>query len=347
MSNLYDLDDEALLNTNLEELHQEPEQATEATVEQPEQQEQTDGTDVPNETEEATESNTEQTGTDTGTTDEVTDTDTQTDTPVDYEAFYKEMTKPFKANGRELSIANADDAVRLMQMGANYSKKMEQLKPKQALLKVLEENHLDNQEKLGYLLDLANKKPEAIAKLIKDSEIDIYDFDTEEKSSSYVPDTKVRDQTKLEEVVNELSTSEGFSEVFNTISTEWDVASRQAIIDNPGLLKIIQAQKESGAYDRIVEAVAHERMLGRLTEVNYIDAYVAIEQGMFGTQKAVEDKPKKTFKASRPKAKPTNNSNKRKVASPSSSSNKSDDTFNPLEVSDEELLQIMEQNSKY
>ena len=111
MSNLYDLDDEALLNTNLEELHQEPEQATEATVEQPEQQERTDGTDVPNETEQATESNTEQTETDTNT-DEVTDTDT----PVDYEAFYKEMTKPFKANGRELSIANVDDAVRLMQI---------------------------------------------------------------------------------------------------------------------------------------------------------------------------------------------------------------------------------------
>ena len=226
MSNLYDLDDEALLNTNLEELHQEPEQATEATVEQPEQQEQTEGTDVPNETEEATESNTEQT---------VTDTDTQTDTPVDYEAFYKEMTKPFKANGRELSIANVDDAVRLMQMGANYSKKMEQLKPKQALLKVLEENHLDNQEKLGYLLDLANKKPEAIAKLIKESEIDLYEFDVEQ-AEGYAPQLTIPEPTAFEDTLQELlASNSSMYEVVNHMGT-WDSQSKQAIFNVPNIL---------------------------------------------------------------------------------------------------------------
>lgn len=279
------------------------------------------------------------------------DSEDETDSSEDksndeYKAFYDELTAPFKAAGKEVQISNAADIKALVQQGISYSQKMAAMKPGLNILRTLDQHNLNDPDKISYLIDLHNKKPEAIAKLIKESEIDIYDFDTEEQSSKYVPDTKVRDQTKLEEVVNELSTNEGFSEVFNTISTEWDVASRQAIIDNPGLLKIIQAQKESGAYDRITEAVAHERMLGRLTDVNYIDAYVAVEQGMFAQQ--APSKPKQSFKATRPKSTTSNNSSKkRKVASPTSGGNKVEGEFNPLQVSDEELLQMMNQNSKY
>lgn len=332
MSNLYDLDDEALLNTNLEELHQEPEQATEATVEQPEQQEQTDGTDVPNETEEATESNTEQTETD--TTDEVTDTDTQTDTPVDYEAFYKEMTKPFKANGRELSIANTDDAVRLMQMGANYSKKMEQLKPKQALLKVLEENHLDNQESLGYLLDLANKKPEAIAKLIKESEIDLYEFDVEQ-ADGYAPQLTITEPTAFEDTLQELlASNNSMYEVVNHMGT-WDSQSKEAIFNEPNILRVVSEQKANGMYDKIVDTIETERMFGRLTNMPYLQAYGIVEQQLMNNANK--------FTAPRPTNKPDDNNldKKKKAGLPNGSNAKTQEQFNALSVSDEDLLKMM------
>lgn len=334
MSNLYDLDDEALLNTNLEELHQEPEQATEATVEQPEQQEQTDGTDVPNETEEATESNTEQTETDTDTTDEVTDTDTQTDTPVDYEAFYKEMTKPFKANGRELSITNADDAVRLMQMGANYSKKMEQLKPKQALLKVLEENHLDNQESLGYLLDLANKKPEAIAKLIKESEIDLYEFDVEQ-AEGYAPQLTITEPTAFEDTLQELlASNNSMYEVVNHMGT-WDSQSKEAIFNEPNILRAVSEQKANGMYDKIVDTIETERMFGRLTNMPYLQAYGIVEQQLMNNANK--------FTAPRPTNKPddSNLDKKKKAGLPNGSNAKTQEQFNALSVSDEDLLKMM------
>lgn len=334
MSNLYDLDDEALLNTNLEELHQEPEQATEATVEQPEQQEQTDGTDVPNETGEATESNTEQTETDTDTTDEVTDTDTQTDTPVDYEAFYKEMTKPFKANGRELSITNADDAVRLMQMGANYSKKMEQLKPKQALLKVLEENHLDNQEKLGYLLDLANKKPEAIAKLIKESEIDLYEFDVEQ-AEGYAPQLTIHEPTAFEDTLQELlASNNSMYEVVNHMGT-WDSQSKEAIFNEPNILRAISEQKANGTYDKIVDTIETERMFGRLTNMPYLQAYGIVEQQLMNNANK--------FTAPRPTNKPdgSNLDKKKKAGLPNGSNATTQEQFNALSVSDEDLLKMM------
>ena len=377
MSNNYEMSDEDFAKLDLNDLEQDtPEEEEEESLdEQPEEEdeyeeseeadneseteaddeEDLDEQETSEEEEDSVEADTnvednddqeEVTPEDVGSLNEAEDLEEKTED--EYKNFYDAITSSFKAAGKEVQISNPDDIKALMQQGISYSQKMAAMKPGLNILRTLDQHNLNDPVKISYLIDLHNKKPEAIAKLIKDSEIDIYDFDTEEKSSSYVPDTKVRDQTKLEEVVNELSTSEGFSEVFNTISTEWDVASRQAIIDNPGLLKIIQAQKESGAYDRIVEAVAHERMLGRLTEVNYIDAYVAVEQGMYGNQQPVQEKPKQSFKASRPKAKATNNSSKkRKVASPTSGGTKGDDSFNPLEISDEELLQIMNQNSKY
>lgn len=377
MSNNYEMSDEDFAKLDLNDLEEEtPEEEEEESLdEQPEEEdeyEESEEADNESETEaddeeyleeqETSEEEEDSAETDTNVEDnddqeEVTPEevgseneteDSEEQTEDEYKNFYDELTAPFKAAGKEVQISNPEDIKALMQQGISYSQKMAAMKPGLNILRTLDQHNLNDPVKISYLIDLHNKKPEAIAKLIKDSEIDIYDFDAEEKSTNYIPDSKVRDQTKLEEVVNELSTSEGFSEVFNTISTEWDVASRQAIIDNPGLLKIIQAQKESGAYDRIVEAVAHERMLGRLTEVNYIDAYVAVEQGMYGNQEPVQEKPKQSFKASRPKPKATNNSGKkRKVASPTSGGTKGDDSFNPLEISDEELLQIMNQNSKY
>ena len=60
-------------------------------------------------------------------------TDTKEDTPetkeFDYESAYKKVSEPFKANGVDIQVKEPDDIVRLMQMGANYQKKMSQLKP--------------------------------------------------------------------------------------------------------------------------------------------------------------------------------------------------------------------------
>jgi len=73
-------------------------------------------------------------------------TDTKEDTPetteFDYESAFKKVTAPFKANGVDMQVKDPDDVVRLMQMGANYQKKMSQLKPNLKLIKLLENNEL-------------------------------------------------------------------------------------------------------------------------------------------------------------------------------------------------------------
>ena len=73
---------------------------------------------------------------------------------IDYEVEYKRLLAPFKANGREISVKSVDDAVTLMQMGANYNKKMAALKPSLKLMKLLENNGLLSEEKISYLIEI-------------------------------------------------------------------------------------------------------------------------------------------------------------------------------------------------
>lgn len=77
-----------------------------------------------------------------------------TEQSVNYEQEYKRILAPFKANGKEVEVKSVDDAITLMQMGANYQKKMAALKPNLKILKILENNGLLDEGKLSFLIDL-------------------------------------------------------------------------------------------------------------------------------------------------------------------------------------------------
>ena len=101
------------------------------------------------------------------------------DSELDYKAEYEKLIAPFRANGKDMQISNVDDAITLMQQGANYNKKMAGLKPNLKLMKMLENNELLDESKLAFLIDLNKKNPEAVQKFIKDSGLDPLEIDTE------------------------------------------------------------------------------------------------------------------------------------------------------------------------
>ena len=82
----------------------------------------TESTQEVEQVEETSEYNPEQVSTDVGTATEET---ASPETPVDYKALYEQVTAPFKANGKTISIQSVEEATQLMQMGANYTKKMQ------------------------------------------------------------------------------------------------------------------------------------------------------------------------------------------------------------------------------
>jgi hypothetical protein len=102
------------------------------------------------------------------------------DKKVDLEDFYAQVMKPFKANGRTIELKTPEEVIRLMQMGAGFGRKIQDLQPHLKTVRMLEKNDLLDPERLSFLIDINNKNPEAIKKLIKDSGIDPLDFNNED-----------------------------------------------------------------------------------------------------------------------------------------------------------------------
>ena len=265
----------------------------------------------------------------------------------------KELFTPFKANGKDMQVASIDDARTLMQMGANYNKKMQGLKPNLKLMKMLDNNKLLDEQKLSYLIDLSNKNPEAIAKLIQESGIDPLEMDME-KPTEYKPNTyTVEDkEVELDQVLLGIEDTPSFQETIDIISNKWDDSSKKVLLEKPTLIAAINDQVSSGIYGQINSIVEQERMVGRLTELSDLEAYkhvgdVLQSQGVFNQQP--QNKQGQQAAPIIPKAKAKEDPKlkaKRKAASGTKSSPKAKNTssgINPLELSDEEFMKATAQ----
>lgn len=202
-------------------------------------------------------------------------TDAAIQAEIDYKAAYERLTTPFKANGREIQVKDVDDAIQLMQMGANYTKKMQELQPHKKLLLMLQNNNLLDEGKLAFYIDVEKKNPEAIKKLIKDSGIDPLDIDIN-TASAYVEgghrvsDAEVTFNTALED----LSSKPGGTELLAAIDKTWDPVSKQAAWDNPDILAIIHEQQVAGIYGQIVAEMDRQKTLGKIPATTpFIRAY--------------------------------------------------------------------------
>jgi len=274
---------------------------------------------------------------------------------IDYEAEYKRLLAPFKANGRDVTVGSVDDAITLMQMGANYNKKMAGLKPNLKVLKLLENNGLLNEEKLSYLIDLDRKNPQAIGKLLKDSGLDPLELDPE-KASEYQPQIHTVDdrEIELDTVLDEIQHTPTYTRTLGIVSKEWDGASKQMIAQHPQLLAVINDHVQRGIYDVISATVEREKMLGRLNGLSDIEAYRQVgdaiqAQGGFDNLGRPQSQ---TPTASSEQGKPTAPANsaklndQRRAASPSKagSPTTSSQEFNPLAMSDAEFAKYAEQH---
>jgi hypothetical protein len=212
-------------------------------------------------------------------------TDTKGDTPetkeFDYESAYKKVSEPFKANGIDMQVKDPEDIVRLMQMGANYQKKMAQLKPNLKLIKMLEKNELLNEAKLHNLIDLSKKNPKAIAKLIEESDIDPLDIDKDVPTDYQPTDYSVTDKEyNLDAVLDEIKDTDTFNKTINVLTKEWDPKSKATISDYPEIISIINAHMGNGVFDKVNAVMQQEKTLGKLAGVPDVDAYRQIAEHM-------------------------------------------------------------------
>lgn len=284
--------------------------------------------------------------------DEKGDGDDKADAPDPVKDFYDKITAPFKANGREMKVDSAEDAVRLMQMGANYNKKMAALKPGLKILKMLEKHELLDEGKLGFLIDLNKKDAAAIAKLVKDANIDPLDLE-KTGTDGYQPNTYTVDDAEidLDEAIADLRETTHGAKVIQLVGTKWDGPSKQVVANSPQLLTVLSDHMASGVYDLISQEVEKERVLGKLKGLSDIAAYKQVgdaiqERGgfdhLFKKAPAAETPPpqKKTVVVTKSKSADPALDAKRKAASPpkqTTAGKQPDPDFSPLAMSDEEF----------
>lgn len=222
----------------------------------------------------------------------VEDKTKKADAPVTAEVkaateFYTEITKPFKADGKDFQVKTASEAIRLMQMGANYSRRMQEMKPLKAMDAVLKEHGLDNPDKLAQLIDIQKGDPAAIQKLLKDKGIDPLDIDVS-KATTYTAKAYTADEKALnfKEAIDNTMAIDGGKELIADMHGKWDNESKDALYETPAIFESMLSQKSAvdsakvSDYSKINAEVERQRVLGYLTDVPFLQAYTQVSDAM-------------------------------------------------------------------
>lgn len=191
------------------------------------------------------------------------------------DSFMAKVTAPFKANGREIRVETADEAVQLMQMGANYNQKMAKLKPNLQLMRQLEDAGLLNATDVARAIDLLkHNKPEAIAQLAKKSGVDPLDV-SDEAVANYKPAAVEFDPAKqaLDDQFDAIEHSEHRAKVMSEIR-RYDDETKQLLFQHPHVIGLFHKQMTNGIYDRIAGEIERRQLTGKLpSNTPFLHAY--------------------------------------------------------------------------
>lgn len=273
---------------------------------------------------------------------------------IDYKSEYEKITAPFKASGKTIQVRDSNEVISLMQKGVDYTKKQQALKPRLKELQILENQNMlgDN---LGYAIDLFNGNTKALAKLIKERNIDISELspnmygDEEDNSPDYTPTNySISDaEMRLKDVELTLKDSPNFQRLFTTL-TDLDDDSKAKFRSNPDLLLRLNEHMDSGLYDQIQNELEHRRIVGdaSVDGMNFYDAYTAVgneilaynanlarqQQQQQYEQNYAQQYQQQQLQQKRNSAKSTNSRSVGRTSNPM--------MYDPLTCSDEEFAQI-------
>jgi hypothetical protein len=286
--------------------------------------------------------------------------------PEELASFYDKVMQPFKANGKDITLKTPEEAVRLMQMGAGYGRKLQEIQPHLKTIKMLEKNNLLDVEKLSYLIDLSNNNPDAVRKLIKESGIDPLDISSDDNTKYSPTDHRVSDtEIEFDSALKEVAELPRGRETIQIITQTWDDLSKQALWSQPSLLPIIRDQRVNGIYDQITSHIEKLKLLGEMNlNTPFLEAYKIAGDDLVSTNSLVikeDNSSHNTLKenttrklrvdpnsvkilgtrVASPKSSVANNNKVKAVSSPNSGRT-GKQTVNPLEMADDAFLKQFE-----
>ena len=192
-------------------------------------------------------------------------------TDVDYEAVYKDIFKPFKANGKEITPRTVEDVVQLMQMGANYTKKMQLMAPLKKAAESLSRADI-KEDDLNFLIDVHKGDKEAIKKLLTKHNVDPMELDLD--STNYVPKNNIVSDEDVEysNILDDIHDS--LPKIQEIMTNTWDTKSKEALLKDPNLMRALHEEIAMGRFDSVQAQLEIEKTFGRYKGKSDVEAYI-------------------------------------------------------------------------
>ena len=192
--------------------------------------------------------------------------------PQVMEDTYKQIFAPFKAAGREFQVRDVNEAISLMQKGVDYTRKQQALKPRLMEMRALEEQGMLGSN-LNYAIDLFKGNPQAIAKLIKEKNIDVNQIVPQQTTNEfgetvtqeqkpYIPNNYSVSpaQYELQEAFDNLKVNGTYDSTMDALGT-MDNSSKTKFAQNPKYINALSNLISSGMYETIRKELDHARIV--------------------------------------------------------------------------------------
>lgn len=202
---------------------------------------------------------------------------------TELKAVHAAIFKPFKANGKEITPKSVDDVISLMQMGANYTKKMQLMAPMKKAVESLNKAQI-NEEDLNFLIDVHNGDKEAIKKLLEKHKVDPIELDME--NTNYVPKNNIASDEDVEysDVLEDIQPS--LPKIQEILTKQWDAKSKSELLKNPQLMRALHEEIEMGRFDDVQAQLEIEKTFGRYKGKSDIEAYIDLVSRLVAEQQS-------------------------------------------------------------
>ena len=197
---------------------------------------------------------------------------------VDYKSIYEQVFKPFKANGKEITPKSVEDIISLMQMGANYTKKMQLMAPMKKVVQSLDNAKIDEQE-LNFLIDVSKGDKEAIKQLLIKHKIDPLEIDLD-GDNTYSPRNNIASDEDVEFNDTLMDIHDSLPKIQEILNKTWDDNSKKAILKDPRLMRALHEEVQMGRFDEVQKRLEAEKTFGRYKGISDVNAYIDLVSKM-------------------------------------------------------------------
>ena len=260
---------------------------------------------------------------------------------VDYKSIYEQVFKPFKANGKEITPKSVEDIISLMQMGANYTKKMQLMAPMKKVVQSLDNAKIDEQE-LNFLIDVSKGDKEAIKQLLIKHKIDPLEIDLD-GDNTYSPRNNIASDEDVEFNDTLMDIHDSLPKIQEILNNTWDDNSKKAILKDPRLMRALHEEVQMGRFDEVQKRLEAEKTFGRYRGVSDVNAYIDLVSKMEQERMKTKTQPETPTKTESTKKIP----DKSKAAPTKGKTSKSSSSLTAkdlLSMSDDEFNKLSERD---